>query len=336
MADYIWGDSKTQFFSNLSPGLILDSVDQLGLHTTGRCLTLNSMENRVYEIEVDGYDHQFVIGKFYRPGRWTKKQIQEEHEFLLELAGEEIPVIAPLKFGGETIFETKEHGLWYSLFPKKSGRIPDEMTSEQLEVLGRLIARIHNVGALHPAEHRLQITPDTFGIQNLNFLLESNLILPQFVDRFSGLVRDICKESSPLFDKAAIHRIHGDCHKGNVISRDTELFCIDFDDMLMGPAVQDVWLLIPGDDKEAIRDRNIFLDEYETFRSFDYSTLKLIEPLRALRLIHFAAWIGKRWEDAAFKRAFPYYGTDQYWSGLTYDMHFQLEKIRKSQQPQIY
>lgn len=337
MADYVWGDKSTQFFSDLSPDLILDSVEALGLKTTGRCLTLNSMENRVYEIEVDDYEHQFVIGKFYRPGRWTKNQIEDEHKFLLELAEEEIPVVAPIIFNGTTIFETPEHGLWYSLFPKRSGRIPDELSEKQLEVLGRLIARIHNVGARIPAEHRLKITPSSFGLQNLEFLLDSKLILPQFTDRFSSLVKDICDASNPLFEKTSILRIHGDCHMGNVISRDEEIFCIDFDDMLMGPAVQDIWLLIPGDDQQAVADRNIFLDQYETFRDFDHASLKLIEPLRALRYIHFAAWIGKRWEDGAFKRAFPYYGTDQYWSTLTYDLHFQLEKINNSlRQPQYY
>lgn len=327
MTQYIWGDSSTQFFSQLSPDLILNSVEQLGLKTTGRYLTLNSMENRVYEIEVESDDYDFVIGKFYRPGRWTKQQILEEHRFLLQLQEEELPVIAPLVFSGETLFLTSEHDLWFTLFPKKGGRLLDELNDDLIDLLGRMVGRMHSIGKRESAEHRLKLTPQAFGLKNLEFLLQEKKISFQFEARIKELVEGIYTESQKYFDGVSYHRIHGDLHRGNVINRDGEIYCIDFDDMLQGPAVQDIWLLIPGDDEESKQQRFQFLEQYETFCDFDYQTLNLIEPLRALRYIHFAAWIGKRWEDQAFQRAFPYYGTDQYWSTLSYDLHLQLEKI---------
>lgn len=334
MSDYVWGDKETQFFYQLDPETILSSIDKLGYKTTGRCFPLNSMENRVYEVEIESNstkptDH-FLIAKFYRPGRWTKEQILEEHAFLLELQESEIPVIAPHVIQGETLFLVPEHHLYFCVFPKQGGRAPHDMDEELLQMLGRFLARIHSVGAATKSQHRLHLTPDTFGRKNLHFLLESKAIPAQHAKQYQQLVEEICDISDPLFHGIETHRIHGDCHWGNVIYRENQgIYFIDFDDMVVGPAVQDVWLLIPGDDIHAKQDRAILVEAYETMRAFDHKSLKLIEPLRSLRFIHFAAWITKRWEDPAFKRAFSFYGTDQYWVDQMKDLSNQLHKIQQ-------
>jgi Ser/Thr protein kinase RdoA (MazF antagonist) len=328
MNQHIWGNSQTQFFFELTPEAILDSIQELGLEVTGRYFTLNSMENRVFELEVENNGKgQFVIAKFYRPGRWSKEQILEEHEFLFDLKAEEIPVIAPFKFNDQSLFLDKKTGLYYCLFPKKGGRTPQEMTNEQLEITGRLLARIHNVGSSKKAKHRLEISPEVFGIQNLNYLLDNDKIPAHLELQYQDLVEEICSLSTDLFKTTAKHRIHGDCHWGNIIERDNKISFIDFDDMLIGPAVQDIWLTVPGIDEEAIIKRNILLDAYESFREFDYQSLKLIEPLRALRFIHFSAWIAKRWDDPSFKNAFPHFGDANYWDTQIYDLTVQRNLI---------
>jgi Ser/Thr protein kinase RdoA (MazF antagonist) len=335
MSDYVWGDQETQFFYKLDPDMILESVESLGLQTTGRCLALNSMENRVYEVEIEAdssnpADH-FVIAKFYRPGRWTTEQILEEHAFLNELKEAEIPVIAPIALNGETLFKVRYSHLQFCIFPKQGGRAPHDMNEQLLQILGRYLARMHSVGAAKQALHRLHLTPETFGRKNLDFLLKSKAIPNQYQAAFKSVVEQICDLSDPLFEGIATHRIHGDCHWGNVIHReDRGTFFIDFDDMVVGPAVQDIWLLVPGDDEYAIADRNTMIQAYQTMRDFDLRSLKLIEPLRSLRMIHFAAWITKRWDDPAFKVAFPFYGTDQYWTTQIRDLTHQLQKIQES------
>ncbi len=333
--EHIWGKEETQFFFHLEPHLILKSIDCLGMRTTGRCLALNSMENRVYEIEIedpeDRDQSQFVVAKFYRPGRWTQEQILDEHNFLLELAQDEIPVIAPLQFEGKTLFQVPGHKLWYTVFPRKGGRIPDEMDDEKLEIIGRLLARIHNVGARKKARHRLLLNPTIFGLNNLRFLIDSKKLPEIYRPIFQQTIEQICQFTEPLFANTQSLRIHGDCHRSNIIYREDQgPFFVDFDDMVMGPAVQDIWLIVPGDDEQAREDRTTLLSNYELMRSFDYSSLRLIEPLRALRYIHFAAWMAKRWDDPAFQRAFPYFGSERYWSELSTDLQLQLEKIKHS------
>jgi len=334
MSQSVWGDKQTEFFFSLTPEIILNAIEKLGLRVTGRCLALNSMENRVYEIEIvtdnetDCVSDQFVIAKFYRPGRWSRNQILEEHSFLNELKEDEIPVIAPLKFEGKTLFLDDTTGLHYCLFPKKGGRMAYEMTEEQLEIVGRMLARIHNVGGSKESEHRLKINLETFAMSNLNYLLENKIIPTHLETQYKNNVEELCHISAPYFEGVQNIRIHGDCHWGNIITRDSEIFFIDFDDMLVGPAVQDIWLVVPGDDEYSVRRRNILLDAYETMRSFDYRTLKMVEPLRALRFIHFSAWIAKRWEDPAFKNAFAQFGETHYWDTQTRDLNEQCRKIK--------
>ncbi len=333
MSDYVWGDSNTQFFYQLQPHLILDCVELLGFKTTGRCLTLNSMENRVYEVEIETEEDiasdsdRFVIAKFYRPGRWSKEQILDEHEFMFNLEDNDISVVAPLRFDGNSLFTTPDSSLFFALFPKKGGRMATDLNDEELEILGRMLARMHNIGSSKKASHRLSMTPDNFGMKNLDFLLETSFIPIHLKKDYEEVVKEICRNITPLFEGIKLQRVHGDCHWGNIIKREN-LYFIDFDDMVNGPCVQDIWLAVPGEDEEALMARNKLLNAYESMRELDDKELKLIEPLRALRFIHFSAWIAKRWEDEAFKRAFVHFESEYYWQTQIFDLQTQLRKIQ--------
>lgn len=331
-----WGKSTTQHFFTLTPAHILDAVERVGYRCTGRCLALNSMENRVYEVEIEVDDikalrspsDRFVIIKFYRPGRWTWDQIQDEHDFLFDLVDADIPVIAPVPADdGHSVFEDETLGLMYTIFRKAGGRSPDELDDEQCERVGRLLARLHGIGGLRKSEHRIKLDPETYGINNLKWLIDSGTLPIDIRERYKRAVESICTTSAPWFKAASCQRIHGDCHLGNLVWGQEGPFWVDFDDMVMGPPVQDIWLMIPGRDEFAQRKLQLVLNAYEMMRPFDRSTLKLIEPLRALRFVHFAAWIGKRWEDPSFPRAFPQYGTPHWWASQTRDLEEQVSLL---------
>lgn len=333
-----WGQVETRFFYDLTPDKILSAVEAVtGLRCTGRCLALNSMENRVYEVEVDTEDQilkspseRFRIVKFYRPGRWSRAQIQEEHDYLLDLVREEIPVIAPLALqDGATLHQMPDVDLWFTVFPKGGGRIPDELSVEDLNQVGRLLARMHNVGALRTYQHRMHLTPETYGRDNLMFLLEHNLCPLTHRLSFEKVVNDFLGVCRPLFQGVSRQRIHGDAHAGNLLWTGRP-FWVDFDDSVMGPPVQDLWLLVGGRDHEA-RDRMHHLIEgYEMMRPFDHGSLRLIEGLRGLRMIHFAAWIARRWSDPAFQRNFDFFGTDRYWQELIHDVGEQATLLNEA------
>lgn len=329
----MWGQ-KTEYFYKLSPEEILNSIDDLGLKTTGRCLTLNSMENRVYEIEVynehDDGTH-FVIAKFYRPGRWSFDQILEEHQFLFELENNDIPVVPPLRFNDKSLFTSKSE-IFFSLFPKKGGRAPYDLKEEELIQLGRFIGRIHQVGSQYKFKHRLTLTPEAYLKDNQKYLLENNIIPEQFQEAFDSIFNQLFTLIEPLFKNIKEQRIHGDNHWGNILWReDHGPHFIDFDDVINGPIIQDLWLIIPGNDEEALRNREHLFQGYKEWGEIPHSELKLIEPLRALRLIHFAGWIARRWDDPAFPKAFPYFGTDRYWGELLNDLRSQLSLIQDAQ-----
>lgn len=329
----VWGDDKTQFFYTLTPDHVLNAIESLNLGTTGRVLQMNSMENRVYEVEIDleeESDHPsdyFKIIKFYRPGRWSKEQIQDEHDFLWDLKDHEIQVIAPLKFNGETIFKS-EDGLWFSLFPKKGGRAADEWTNPLLEQMGRLLARLHNIGETKVAKYRIKLDLENYGIKNLEYLLSKDIIPLEYRSNYETTVRKICSMSEPLFKDIKFQRVHGDCHHGNTLLGSDGPYLIDFDDMVSAPRVQDIWMVVSGRDQYAVDQRNVLIDAYLSMADFDFRELKLIETLRALRMIHFTSWITHRYEDESFKRTFPTFNTHQYWQKELFDLNEQVSFIQ--------
>ena len=315
-----WGAAETRFFYELTPDRILDAVEAAGLRPTGRCYALNSMENRVYdvEIEIDGAartpSDRFRVIKFYRPGRWTNDQILAEHEFLEELDEHELPVVPPITMEvGSTLAAIEDTGLRYAIWPRIGGRIADELDDEKLRRLGRLMARVHNIGEVGVADERIRLDVNSYGRDNLAYLLEHDVLPADVRDAYRSLVEQLCDTVEPWFEGVACQRIHGDCHIGNVLWRDDDPYLVDFDDMVRGPCVQDLWLIVPGRDTVAVRDRETFLEAYEELRGFDRSTLRLVEPLRALRYIHFTAWIARRQDDPAFQRVFSDFGSERYW-----------------------
>ncbi|MBI3557734.1 MAG: serine/threonine protein kinase [Deltaproteobacteria bacterium] len=319
-----------QFFT-LTPERILGAVeralgsDKTGVRATGRCLALNSMENRVYELEMD--DESRVVTKFYRPGRWTREMILEEHGFLAELIEAEIPAVAPLPLTNSSTLAESEDGIFFAVFPKVRGRIVQELDDARLQQVGRLLARLHNIGASRAARHRLALTPATYGRKSLEFLDASGMIDHQLRARYRNVVEAILTAIEPQFANVPSFRVHGDCHLGNVLWQENAAFFLDFDDMVMAPAVQDVWLIVRGRDEEAQRQREVLIRSYESMREFDRSALRLIEPLRALRIMHYSAWIARRWEDPTFKNAFPDFGSYKYWFEELAELDEQLRLV---------
>lgn len=340
MSSSVWGSDKTRFFDTLTQEKVLDAVELLGHQTSGRVTIMNSMENRVYEVEIYN-DHaktvseNFKIVKFYRPGRWTRAQIQDEHDFLFDLIENDINAIAPDKLEGESVFENSD-GLFFCLFPKQGGRAADEWTPELLGQMGRLLARLHNTGKARHAKHRLKLDLDTFGTKNIELIKSAGFLPIEYAQRYEMLCTSIVEESRPLFEGVATQRIHGDCHHGNILLKDGNPFLIDFDDMSVGPKVQDLWMIAPGRDSYAKEDFNILVDAYSEMTDFDYRELKLVEVLRSLRIIHFSAWIGHRFQDEAFKRAFPTFGTNQYWEKEMHDLTEQLSFIRDAKDSSVH
>jgi Ser/Thr protein kinase RdoA (MazF antagonist) len=315
-----FGDAETRFFYELTPDRILAAVEAWGLRPTGRCLALASMENRVYQVEIDldepprNPNDAFRVIKFYRPGRWTEDQILEEHRFLLDLVDADLPVVAPLELaGGDTLARVPDASMFAAVFPRKGGRAPDELAEEDLDRLGRLLARLHSVGAMRTAKARLKLDIESYARPDLAYLVDSGRLPASVRDAYRLVFEAICQLAQPWFAAAGAQRIHGDCHRGNVLWGSDGPMLVDFDDMVVGPCVQDLWLLVPGRDEDAIRHRRRMVEAYEQMRDFDRTQLRLIEPLRAMRVVHFSAWIARRWEDPAFPRVFPEFGTERYW-----------------------
>jgi len=303
-------DNATDLFLSLTPERVLDAVEAAGLHCTGLCYPLNSFENRVYEVELD--DRSRVIAKFYRPGRWSEEQILEEHEFLQDLEDAEIPVCPVRPFPDGATLRRQDH-LWYTLADRRGGRAPDELGDDSMLRLGRLIARMHNVGAAHEAPHRLPMTADRYIRDAVTYLEDHDVLPDQVRERYTGAAAELADIVDQRLAGVPVHRVHGDLHLSNLLHRGGMLHLLDFDDMATGPAVQDLWLALPGNDDYALRLRESLLEGYEEFRSFDRTTLKLIEPLRGLRMIHYAGWLARRWHDPIFPLTWPHFGTDVYW-----------------------
>jgi len=315
----------TDLFLSLTPDRVLAAVEAAGLATRPVCYPLNSFENRVYEVELA--DRSRVVVKFYRPGRWSEEQILEEHQFLAELDTEEIPVTPMRPFADGHTLHTID-GIFYGVADRRGGRAPDELSDETVRRLGFLVGRMHTIGARREAPSRPCLTADHYVRSRVDWLAQHRTIPDSYALRYFEAALSIADHYDARIVGVPFQRIHGDLHLGNLLFRDGQLRALDFDDMLMGPAVQDLWLALPGRDSEALYQREIFLDAYEQFRLFDRSTLKLIEPLRGLRMVRYAAWLARRWHDPAFKAGWPHFGTDEYWHRETEDLEEQLAVIR--------
>lgn len=325
-------EEKGADFQQLGPDRVLNLVEKvLGVRCNNLFRTLNSYINRVFEIET--VDKVRMVVKFYRPGRWSKEALLDEHRFLLDLAGQEIPVIAPLVFpNGETIAESDN--LFFSVFPKVGGRSVDEFNDEEWLQLGRLLGRVHKVGETAKAEHRITMVPHRSTQEQLAYLLRSPCVPDEMKPPLEEAVVAIIADIQPLFSEMESIRIHGDCHFSNVIKRPGESFyLIDFDDMAMGPPVQDIWMLLPGEVDESFVELDLFLEGYETFRPFDRRSLRLIEPLRAMRFIHYMAWCAHQVEGDGLTRAIDGFGSGEYWRSEIADLIDQRERIAESHLP---
>jgi Ser/Thr protein kinase RdoA (MazF antagonist) len=324
------GAGPTQFFYDLNPEAVIDAVDNLGLEPTGRCLMLNSMENRVYELECE--DGRFLVAKFYRPGRWSKAQIQEEHDFLFDLNEDEIPAICPLKFDNESVLFDEKTQLLFALFPKVGGRHFEYEVPMSLERLGSALARLHQTGRRREFKNRPILKPLQV-IQAANsIIIQSEFVNDSYKKEYTALLGLIEKLSSPIFETLTFQRVHGDSHAGNILFRES-IFIVDFDDAMMAPTMQDFWMLISGDDEEFQAKRNRIAEGYEIFMPYPYEQERAIEILRAMRMIHYQSWIQKRYQDPSFIHHFPYFKDQEFWQSHLFDLYQQRERIEDQLNP---
>lgn len=332
----------THPFSALTPDFVLDALESAGLIGDGRLMALNSYENRVYLAHLEpgtplADAHSAVVLKFYRPGRWSLEQIDEEHQFALELMEKEVPVVAPLTVQGRTIHQ--HEGFYFSVSPRRGGRSPELDDSETLEWIGRFLGRMHIVGARAPFAHRPAVDLTSYGVESRKWLLEHGT-LPLEVERewaeasqtaidLMGSFEGLAGPSNSLPRQL---RLHADCHAGNILWTPVDgpgggPHFVDLDDCRTGPAVQDLWMLLSGERSDRQRQLGTLLDGYEQMREFDRRELILIEPLRTLRMIHYSAWIARRWQDPAFPAAFHGFGTPDYWRGQIHSLTEQVEAM---------
>jgi Ser/Thr protein kinase RdoA (MazF antagonist) len=320
-------------FETLTPDSILTAVEKAtGVGLTSLVVSLPSYINRVYEIRAK--DGTKLIVKFYRPLRWTREAILDEHRFILDCQEAELPVVAPLAFpGGETVAD--HGGILFSLFPKRSGRQLEINTDSDWSRLGSLIARLHLCGEKQKAASRITISPLLSTADDVKALCES-VVPARLLDSFRGVAMKLIQASAPLFEHLETIRIHGDCHRGNILDRlDEGLLLIDFDDMAMGPPIQDLWLLLPDRASKSQHEINLFIEGYERFRRFDRAGIRCIEPLRAMRMIYFLAWCGRQMNDFVFKRNFPDWGSDNFWQKEINDLREQLGFVMESSDVEV-
>jgi Ser/Thr protein kinase RdoA (MazF antagonist) len=319
------GDSQP--FSNLSPQIVIEAVEALGMQSDGRVLALGSYENRVFQVGRE--DDEPVVLKFYRPRRWTQAAIEEEHAFSLELAAAEIPVVAPLKIGEATLFE--HQGYRYAVFPRRGGRWPELETADDRQWMGRFLGRLHQVGQSRRFEHRQSLSVQVFGIDARATVLDSGFLPDYLEERYAQVTSETVQEIGAALTAIQPRqmRIHGDCHRGNVLWTDSGPHFVDLDDCMTGPAIQDLWMLMSGSPAEIAVQARDLLEGYEQFAPFDRSELRLIEPLRALRMINYAAWLVRRWHDPAFPRAFPWFAEPRYWENHVVQLLDQYEALQR-------
>jgi len=305
-------------YSSLDPQTVLDALEGAGLRGDGRLLPLNSYENRVYQVYLE--DNSSVVAKFYRPGRWSAAQIAEEHAFAKELAEREIPVVAP--------FYTGEYGgFLFAVYPRRGGRTPELGDPKVLEWIGRFLGRIHAVGAARPFKERGFLNEKTFGAEPRAFLLESGFVPAELLDAWKAVTEQALSSVKRCYERAGNVkniRLHGDCHVGNILWTPDGPHFVDLDDARMGPAMQDLWMLLSGDRASMTKALQDVLAGYGQFMAFDRRELHLLEALRTLRLIHYSAWIARRWDDPAFPAAFPWFNTTRYWQDRILELREQI------------
>jgi len=299
-------------YAQLSPEAVLDALEVVGYRCDGRVLALNSYENRVYQIGID--EGAPVVAKFYRPGRWSDAAIGEEHAFALELAAQEIPVVAPIVRDGVSLHAHR--GFRYAVFPRRGGRWPELGTADDREWIGRFLGRIHAVGRARRFDTRLRLSMEDLGRRARDFVLDGDWMPDYLATKYEDLTEELLNEVELRADGwrgATLGRIHGDCHRGNILWTDAGPHFVDLDDCLTGPAIQDLWMLLAGSTQEMRAELRDLLKGYEQFLPFDRGEIALIEPLRALRMIHYSAWLARRWNDPAFPLAFPWFAEPRYW-----------------------
>lgn len=323
-------------FDRLTPDFILDILDAhlagQGSHCDGRILALNSYENRVYQIGIE--DAEPLIAKFYRPGRWTNEQIKEEHAFCFELAEHEIPVVTPLvqndaNQNANSLFEVEEFR--FTLFPRKGGRAPEFDNLDNLLIMGRWLGRLHLVGAASEFKYRPRLDLQSYGTESADFIGE-HFIPASLKSAYASLTKDLLvlmqEKQSEVSDIRFI-RTHCDCHAGNVLWRDDLPHFVDFDDARMAPAVQDIWMLLSGDRAERTAQLSEVIEGYREFNDFDLRELSWIEVLRTLRMMHYSAWLARRWDDPAFPLHFPWFNTERYWGAHILELREQMSALQE-------
>ncbi len=320
-------------YSRLTPDVVLNALESAGLHCDGALLALNSYENRVYQIGLEGAAP--VVAKFYRPQRWSNAAILEEHVFAQELQEREIPVVAPLALAdGNTLHES--HGFRFAVFPRRGGRAPELDRPDTLQWLGRFLGRIHAVGALRPFAARPSLDIAGFGEASRDYLLEHRFLPDDLLEAWQSVAAQALDGVRRCYERAgpvAALRLHGDCHAGNVLWTDAGPHFVDFDDCRMGPAVQDLWMLLSGERAEMTRQLGDVLAGYEDFCDFDARELHLVEALRTLRLLHYSAWLARRWDDPAFPAAFPWFNTQRYWQDRILELREQVALMDEAPLP---
>jgi Ser/Thr protein kinase RdoA (MazF antagonist) len=322
-------DNPSQPFYQLTPDTVIDAVESMGYLSDGRILALNSYENRVYQVGIE--DSEPLIAKFYRPLRWSDEQILEEHQFCFELAEQELPVVAPLtNSAGESLFHFNDYR--FSLFPRRGGRAPELDDPDHLYQLGHTLGRIHLVGAVRPFVHRPALDIQTYGRDSVA-LISEGFIPSSLREAYTSLCADLLDGIEACFAAAGevkLIRAHGDCHGGNILWRDDMPNFVDFDDARMAPAIQDLWMLLTGDDRVQ---QQLQLAEviagYNEFADFDPRELHLVEALRTLRMMHYSAWLARRWEDPAFPHNFTWFNTERYWGEHILQLREQLSALQQ-------
>jgi len=310
-------------FQTLTPEFIMDAVESQGFRCDCRTLALNSYENRVYQVGID--DGQPLIAKFYRPGRWSGEQIREEHDFCFELADHELPVVAPIRnSGGESLFEFR--GFLFALYLRQGGRAPEFDNLDNLLILGRMLGRIHSIGAVQAFAYRPALDIYSFGHDSVQLIREQ--FIPDdyrasytaVTDQLLDVIGQIMAGAGPV----RMIRTHGDCHAGNILWRDDAPHFVDFDDARMAPAVQDFWMMLSGDRMRQTAQLEALLEGYGEFCTFNPGELRLIEALRTLRMLHYSAWLALRWKDPVFPGTFPWFNTVRYWGEQILELREQL------------